>query len=121
MSQPPPRLTRLLQILTQSPSISTDKASESPDAADVHLASVPLDRIGQITAELQDRAGTETDEIDALAMRLLLNDYVIAVAHLRAVARLAAQRVDAAADPVDAARRLVRLRLKREQKSSPQS
>jgi hypothetical protein len=116
ISQPPPRLTRLLQILTQSRPVSAQSGPESPDAADVHLASVPLERIGQITRELENRAGEETDEIDALAMRLLLNDYVIAVAHLRAVARLAEQCVDAAWTPVDDARSLVRRHLKREHK-----
>jgi hypothetical protein len=48
-------------------------------------------------------------------MRLLLNDYITAIAHLRAVARVAASLVDGAAVPVERGNRILRLDEKRRQ------
>ena len=79
------------------------------DPAYAHLASVPLDRIQRLTAELQQRAGSD---VDAAALSLLSNDYTTAVTHLRAVARLAEERIAAAAGPIRDASKVVRRALK---------
>ncbi len=75
------------------------------DPADTHLASVPLDRIRRMTAELQQDSGNDGT---ATTVSLLLNDYTTAVTHLRAVARLTEERIAAAAGPVRDASKLVR-------------
>jgi phytoene/squalene synthetase len=67
---------------------------------------------------LQQRPTDGNDDIDVLAMRLLLNDYVAAVAHLRAVARVAASLVDGVTAPVKQGHRLLRLDDKRRQKQA---
>jgi hypothetical protein len=99
------RLKRLEAVLAQAGSRSL--LSSESDAADVHLDSVLVDRIRQLTAELRERDGAPIDDIDALAMRLLLNEYRAAVGHLRAVARIAAERIDAAPRALKDARRAV--------------
>jgi hypothetical protein len=80
---PSTRLSRLDRILSQAESSPT-RAGDS-DAGQVHLASIPLERIRGLTIELQERSFAVQDDIDAITMRLLLNDYKTAVAHLRAV------------------------------------
>lgn len=96
------RLKRLEQILAHA----RNGASLSGDfeAAAVHLDSVPLDRIRKLTDELS-RETPELDTIEAVTIRLLLNEYTAAVGHLRAVARMAAARVDGATKPMKDARR----------------
>jgi hypothetical protein len=79
------------------------------DPADAHLASVPLDRIRRLTAELEQDGGNDDN---ATTVSLLLNDYTTAVTHLRAVARLAEDRIAAAAGPIRDASKLVRRALK---------
>jgi hypothetical protein len=108
----PRRLQRLAQILAESNTAGSTSVRDT-DPADVHLGSVPLERIRRLTAVLTDGAGTDVDDIDALAMRLLLNDYTTAVAHLRAVARLTEQRMADATVPIEAADLHVRQRTKR--------
>lgn len=101
------RLQRLGQILADSkPTVSTFTADDR-DAAARHLESVPFERIRRITADLLERGDSRNDDVDALAIRLLLNDYMAAVAHLRAVVRDAGRRIDAAAEPISATRRFV--------------
>src|SRR3712207_8714634 len=39
---------------------------------------VPLDRIAQLTAELEQRREGEIDDLDAVLIRLLLQDYTVA-------------------------------------------
>jgi hypothetical protein len=76
----------------------------------VHLGRVPLGRIGRLTSELT-RGGTgDIDDIDRVAMRILLSDYTAAVGHLRATARLAEQRLADAAVPIQETRLLIRRR-----------
>ena len=99
------RLRRLEQILSGS-SAAPVAAVDERDAATRHMESLPLERIRQLT-ELVDQRSTEADEVDAVAMRLLLNDYAAAVGHLRAVTRDAGSRLDAAAGPVADVRRFL--------------
>jgi hypothetical protein len=97
------RLQRLAEILAESTAVpSTSK--QDPDPVDAHLESVPLERIRRLTSELTPRAATAIDEIDELTMRLLLNEYAAAVAHLREVVRLAEQPIAAATGPIQEAK-----------------
>jgi hypothetical protein len=91
------RLRELDRILSHEGSTSF---SSEGDPVSLHLGAVPSERIRELTSLLERMAATDSDEIDAVAMRLLLNDYTSAVGHLRAVARSAATRIDGAATPV---------------------
>jgi len=104
---PAERLQRIEQILASSTPALTLTPLDPRDAATNHLQVAPLERMRQLTVELQARSDNGQDEVDALAMRLLLNDYATAVAHLRAVARDAGDRIDAAAAPLNEARRAI--------------
>lgn len=104
------RLIELERILSRasSPAARDDDA----DPAALHLAGVPTERIRRLTAELRARPEGERDEIGAIAVRLLLNDYTTAVGHLRAVARLAVSRIDQSAVTIKECQKAIR----REQK-----
>ena len=93
------RLQRLAQILAESKALASTSARDT-DPADVHIGSAPLERIKRLTAELTQEASTGVDDIDRLAMQLLLNDYAVAVAHLRAAMRLTEQRMADASIPI---------------------
>jgi hypothetical protein len=106
------RLQRLAQILADSKALASTSARDT-DPADVHIGSVALERIKRLTSQLTLQAPTDIDDIDRLAMRLLLNDYIAAVAHLRATMRLTEQRMSDATLPIQEARLQVRQRDKR--------
>jgi hypothetical protein len=108
-------LQRLEQILAESNATLTATRDGTADPADVHLASVPLERIRRTTSELQLGSGIDIDDVDAVTMRLLLNDYTTAVAHLRAVARLTEQHITAATAPIQETRLLVQRQQKLEE------
>ncbi len=72
----------------------TMRDDRNGELADTHLARVPLDRIRRLTAELEQGAAGQAD---AMTVSQLLNHYTAAVTHLRAVTRLAEQRVTTAA------------------------
>lgn len=92
------RLRELQRILAQSRTSST---SGEEDAAALHLAAMPVERIQRFTHTLASQpAQAGWDDVDGVTMRLLLDDYVDAVGHLRAVSRLAAARIDAAVGPI---------------------
>jgi len=87
------RLVRLADILNAA---GISRVWSTTDAADPQLRSITLERIRRLTAELRQRSGQEPDDIDRVVTRLLLDEYAEAVAHLRAVARAAAERIDEA-------------------------
>ena len=100
------RLTHLARILNDA---DTRHNAAAADPVDLHLKSVRLDRIRQLTRAVEDRIGLEPDGLDGITMRLLLDEYTAAVAHLRAVAREAAKRVAGAPAPIkDVGRYLTR-------------
>ena len=101
------RLRRLEQILADAKVATVASSDGDTDPAETHVVVVPLDRIRRITAELQRAPDEDIDEIDAVAMRILLSDYSLTVSHLRAAARLAEQRVAAATVPIQRARSVV--------------
>ena len=103
---PARRLIELERILAQSPR-AIGSGGEGADSVTAHLAEVPADRIRQFTSVLELGLDDTIDDIDAITMRLLLNDYTIGVAHLRAIARKATVRIDAAADLIRQDQRLM--------------
>ena len=105
-------MQRLAHIIAESKMPFAAQAVGNAGPADAHLAGVPLERIRRITSELQQRTGADIDDIDEVTMSLLLNDYRTAVAHLRAVARLAEQGVTAAAASIQEARLFIEGQLK---------
>ena len=109
------RLAEIERILAQTTFAGASNDS-SHDPAAVHLADVPTARIRELTRMLQHRPIEARDAIDAVAMRLLLNDYNVALTHLRAVAVVAASLVDGAAVPVKQTQRFLRLDDRRREK-----
>ncbi|HEY6612905.1 MAG TPA: hypothetical protein VIZ32_00255, partial [Vicinamibacterales bacterium] len=106
------------RVLAQTRSVMRANDDNVADPVGVHLAEVPEARIRVLTRMLQQQPTDGNDDIDVLAMRLLLNDYIAAVAHLRAVARVAASLVDGVTAPVKQGHRLLRLDDKRRQKQA---
>jgi hypothetical protein len=100
------RVARLEQILAETTGATTVGTSGA-DAANVHLNSVPLERIRLLTEAVQTEAPRSIDQVDGVMMTLLLHEYASAVAHLRAVVRTAASAVDGADEPLSHARRAV--------------
>jgi hypothetical protein len=96
------RIARLERIVASAPPVVDPLTGTTPEAVTRHLAGIPLDRIRQLSEELE--GPDHGDEIDALTIRLLLNDYIGAVARLRGVVRAAADRIDAAGSLVSEAR-----------------
>ena len=82
------------------------------DPVELHLRSVPFERIKQLTAILRDGQTRAADEVDTISTHLLLADYVAAVARLRAVAQLTAERIDAVPAALKPARAFVNRRAK---------
>ena len=103
------RLLELDRILSREQAASF---SSEGDPVSLHLGAVPSERIRELTSLLARATAGDNDEIDIVAMRLLLNDYTSAIEHLRAVARSAATRIDDAATPV----REAQLFMKRDQR-----
>jgi hypothetical protein len=114
------RLREIERIIAQtSYAVTSNQGAE--DSVAVHLADVPTARIRELTRILQQRPLDGNDDIDALAMRLLLNDYIAALAHLRAVARAAASLVDGAAVPVKQSQRFLRRDDRRHEKHAAEA
>lgn len=106
------RLLRLEQILTQPVALGTGTIADPSRTREEQAQ-----RLRQLTGELQRGGGLDNDEVDALAMRLLLNDYAALVTGLRAMARQAETHIIAAYGPITETRRRFdqqeKLRLKR--------
>jgi len=111
------RLREIEKILSHRRAVT--RADSNADAVAVHLADVPSVRIKELTAALRRRCGETVDEIDAVAMRLLLADYSVAVMHLRAVARDSASRIDGVAGPLKTIQRAARLHDRRDENIDP--
>jgi hypothetical protein len=119
-SHAPDRLIEIERILAQTKFVGGASDSAGNPVA-VHLADVPATRIREFTRILQQRPLEANDDIDALAMRLLLNDYIAAVSHLRAVARVAASLIDGAAAPVKEIHRFLHADDKKRQRQSTET
>ena len=88
------RVRLLDNILASSRHSLTSAMRVDVAPAELHLRSIPFERIQQLTAVLKDGAAHADDDVDRLCARLLVTDYLAAVAHLRAVARIAAARIE---------------------------
>jgi hypothetical protein len=93
------RLADLERILAQ-PVALTPAGDDKADPAQLHLSSVPAERIRRLTAQLASLAPDARDDVALVAMRMLLNDYAAAVAHLRAALQVVAPRIESAAVPI---------------------
>jgi hypothetical protein len=99
-------LQELEQILSQSVVPMSAQRGDA-DPVRVHLDSVPLERMRRLASELQQQSPDAADDLDSVMVRLLLNDYTAAIAHLRAVARLAEQNVASAGASIHGAKALL--------------
>lgn len=100
------RLLRLERIFADC-TRSVHGSSARPDPVTMLVAGVMTERIQRTTSELQRRQAVPVDAIDAMTMRLLLTDYMQAVAHLRAVTRMSEQQLTSAANALKGGVRLV--------------
>jgi len=111
------RLQRLQSYVAAKPPQADPTSSNSSDMADWHMRSVMLDRIAHLTMELQRRGDAVIDAVDALEMRLLLNDYTASTTHLRAVTRIAKEGMATASSQLRGVRKTIERDLKREEES----
>ena len=105
------RLAHLEQILSRTDGAQT-VIGDTANPAEVHLRSIPAERIRLLTSELRGTGSGECEPADALVMKLLLNEYTAALNHLRAVARMSAAIVDGAGAPMREMERAVHRCLK---------
>ncbi len=103
---PSSRLIELERILAES-RIAVPSGDHEAGSVAAHLAAVPVERLRKMTSSLRAGLNDGLDDVDALTMRLLLNDYALGVAHLRAIAKTAAARMDEAADLIREGQRFV--------------
>ena len=77
------RLAQLARILSDTRPFGEPSTTDRPEP----LQQVRLKRIQDVTAQLDAGTARPVDEVDAVAMRLVLDEYASVVAHLRAAAR----------------------------------
>lgn len=106
------RLAQLVRILDET---SPRGETSMDDPAD-HLRQLRLQRIQRLTAQLGEHAGHDADDVDAVAMRLVLDDYSHVLAHVRTVAAESAKMLEGLAASVRADRRRVDERLQQQVK-----
>lgn len=103
------RLAQLARVLSDARLHGDESA---PDPAE-HLHRVHLQRIPRLTVQLDDRVGRDVDGIDAVAMRLLLDEYAAVIDHLRSAVRAHAQTLEGLAATLRTDRRRVHQQLER--------
>jgi len=109
------RLQRLhTYIAAAKPQPDDATATSSADRANWHMSNVRLDQIADLTIELQRRGDEAIDEVDAVEMRLLLNEYTASTTHLRAVTRIAKAGIATAAAHVRGVRTIIERELQRQ-------
>ena len=118
----PARLLELDRILTRDYPPKAVVIERDPESVPIHLADVPDERIARFTQAL--RSGhddfTDNDDVDLLTMRLLLNDFITAVGHLRAVTEIAGSLIDDAGETVRKSQRFLTREEHREEKMRSQ-
>lgn len=97
------RLSQLARILSDARPYGDAPVSDPAE----HLYLVRLHRIQHLIEQLDDRAGRDIDDVDAVAMRLILDQYMGVVVHLRATARESAKTLAGLAAVVRTERRRV--------------
>jgi hypothetical protein len=106
--EPSERLLRLGQILSQQ--MSNGRGSD--DVNPSRTSELQTERIRLLTLELQ-HDGTHNDHVEAVTMRVLLNDYAAALSGFREMARQAESHLTAALGSIRDARRYVKRQEKR--------
>lgn len=97
------RLVQLARILSDARPYNEAATADPAE----HLHQVRLQRIQDFTAQLDEADGRGIDVVDAVAMRLVLDQYASVVAHLRAAARERAATLERLSAQVRSDRRLV--------------
>jgi hypothetical protein len=113
-----PRLLELERVLARDRDAASANSATVVDPVAHHLGSVRAERIRRYTAALRSSHSPDTgnDDVDLLTMRLLLDEFVTAVRHLRGVTDMAATTVDAAAKPVHESHKFIKREEKREER-----
>ena len=114
--EPFERLLRLGQILSQE----SVNGRGSADADPLRPPELQIERLRLLTLELQ-QDGSDNDEVDAVTMRVLLNDYSATLAAFREMAREAGSHLTAASGPIKEARRFLKRLEKRKRKQEAES
>ena len=103
---PSVRLRQLEGILAQArPASHVDR--RETDLVALNLNRVPMERIRQMTGLLEQRLNHEIDAVDAVALRVLVNEFADVVGQLRAVTRLTGEQLAEIAGAIKKAQRLV--------------
>jgi hypothetical protein len=113
--EPFERLIRLGQILSRE----SVNGRGSADAHPLRPPEFQIERIRLLTGELH--LGSDSDEVDAVTMRVLLNDYAATLTAFREMARQAASHLTAASDPIKEARRYLKRQDKQKRKRDEES
>ena len=114
------RLQSLNAIVSGSRPAFADVRSDAA-RGEQQLHGVPFERIRQLTAFLENVRSPSTDDVDTLAGHLLLTDITVAVAHLRAITRITASRIDAAGGGLKPVRNFLHRQAKIKGKQSARS
>lgn len=95
-SDPTPRLAALYHLVCDRQLSPDAPPPGEPDEAFItaQLERVSADRFLAVEAFLSSQTDVAASQVDALALRLLLEDYVIAVDRLRAVAQVTGRALD---------------------------
>jgi hypothetical protein len=102
------RLGQLVRILDETSPRDTGLTHDTAD----HLERLRLQRIERLAAQLRERTGHDVDNVDAVAMRVMLDEYSHVAADLRTAAAEGATALEHVAAAVRADRRLLDDRLK---------
>ena len=101
-------MDRTAQQLADLAHILNDRvvvATPAADAIDRHLARLRLDRVQQLTQHIERHSDRTGDQVDGIALRVLVHEYVTALAHLRAATQEAASRIEAVPPTIKDVRR----------------
>lgn len=99
------RLRELEQILSRASDAFATLRDEGSDGSGARR--LPAERIRQLTRLLRSHTDDQDDAVTPLAVRMLLDEYALAVAHLRATTRTEADRLGEAATTLEACEKLL--------------
>ena len=106
------RLEELERLLVQHRPWYRDNSGNGVEAVDARIGRT-LDRLRQLTAEMNRRPPDSHDPLDRVAMRLMLEDYAAVLSHLRASVHTAEQLLASVAKTVTDGHKIVRRESKR--------
>lgn len=106
------RLAQLARILSDTRPFGEPSTADRAE----HLQQVRLKRIQDVAAQLDAGVARRVDDVDTIAMRLVLDEYASVVAQLRAAAREGAATLGSLAAQLKTNRRLLDEQLMRREK-----